>query len=102
MRTGRSRTPAGQHPTDTTDLESHNPGFGGAFAGIITAWIQGVVATLPVGGFNSRSLRASAGLRQARVWRGRPLSLAAMSSRWALVCPDKTVPLGKYWRSSPL
>ena len=48
------------------------------------------------------SLSFSAGVAQPRVWRGRPLSSAATRSSWSWLWTARSVPLGKYWRSSPL
>jgi hypothetical protein len=48
------------------------------------------------------SFNASAGVFQLRVLRGRLLSAAATASRSAALCLIRSVPLGKYWRSSPL
>ncbi len=48
------------------------------------------------------SLSFSVGFFQWRVSRGLPLSWAATASRSAWECTDRSVPLGKYWRSSPL
>src|SRR6266404_5157503 len=36
------------------------------------------------------------------VARGRLFKLSAMASSSSCVCTDKSVPLGRYWRSSPL
>nr|KEP23651.1 hypothetical protein DA06_06330 [Georgenia sp. SUBG003] len=41
-------------------------------------------------------------MRQSRVMRGRPLRRAATSSRRSGPWTDRSVPLGKYWRSRPL
>src|SRR4029453_8480016 len=65
--------------------------------------VQGVVATPPaVDGFDSSLLSASAGVCQFKVLRGRPLSAAATAARSSALCLLRSVPLGKYWRSSPL
>ena len=48
------------------------------------------------------SSRASAGVFQPSVLRGRVLSASATASRSSRECRDRSVPLGKYWRSSPL
>src|SRR6201989_451626 len=45
---------------------------------------------------------ASAGVFQPSVLRGRPFSSSATAASSAGVCPARDVPLGKYWRSSPL
>src|SRR4029450_269855 len=85
-------------------------------------WVQGVVATPPAvdgldssssrasaGVFQSRGVRggvvgagAAAGVFQSRVLRGRLLRAAATAVRSSALCLLKSVPLGKYWRSSPL
>src|ERR671911_1243026 len=66
-------------------------------------WVQGVVATSPaVDGFDSSSSRASAGVFQSRVLRGRRLRAVATAVRSSALCLLRSVPLGKYWRSSPL
>jgi hypothetical protein len=45
---------------------------------------------------------ASAGVFQASVFRGRALSTAATAAISSALCRLRSVPLGKYWRSSPL
>ena len=45
---------------------------------------------------------ASAGVFHPRVLRGRPLRASAISARSEAVCTLRSVPLGRYWRSSPL
>ncbi len=47
-------------------------------------------------------MRASAGVCQPSVLRGRLLSAAATASSSVAVCWLRSVPLGKYWRSRPL
>ena len=49
-----------------------------------------------------RSSRVSAGVRQPRVLRGRPLRAAATEVRSSAVCLLRSVPLGKYCLSKPL
>ncbi|TXS64154.1 hypothetical protein EAO76_39860 [Streptomyces sp. sk2.1] len=62
---------------------------------------QSVVAT-PASGVKSRcSLRASAGVFQARVLRGLLLSARATASSSLASHRDRSVPFGKYWRRSP-
>src|SRR4051812_42048805 len=63
----------------------------------------GVVAT-PGGqaGWSSRSRRASAGGRQLRVLRGRPLSSTATAGGGSGGGTDRAVAFGKDWGSSPL
>ncbi len=63
------------------------------------ARVQGVVATLPCWIKNRWSLRASAGVLQPRVLRGRLLRAAATAARSPAVCLLRSVPLGKYCRS---
>jgi hypothetical protein len=63
---------------------------------------QGVVATLLRWINSSCSFRASAGVFQPRVLRGRLLRAAATAARSLGLCLLRSVPLGKYWRSSPL
>jgi transposase InsO family protein len=46
--------------------------------------------------------RASAGVTQSRVFRGRALRVAAMAASVSALCTLRSVPFGKYWRSSPL
>ena len=48
------------------------------------------------------SLSASAGVLQPSVLRGRLLSAAATAARSSASWRARSVPLGKYWRSSPL
>ena len=45
---------------------------------------------------------ASAGVFQASVFRGRELSAAATAASSSALCMLRSVPFGKYWRSSPL
>src|SRR6266567_576568 len=66
------------------------------------ARVQGVVATLPCWIKNRWSLRASAGVLQPRVLRGRLLRAAATAARSPAVCLLRSVPLGKYCRSRSL
>ena len=44
----------------------------------------------------------SDGLSQPRVSRGRLLSEWAAALRSSWLCMERSVPLGKYWRNSPL
>ena len=60
--------------------------------------VQGVVATRQ----SSSSLKASDGVFQPRVFRGRRLSVAATAATSLALCRLRSVPLGKYWRSRPL
>ena len=46
--------------------------------------------------------RASAGVAHSRVFRGRALRVAAMAASVSALCALRSVPFGKYWRSSPL
>ena len=46
-------------------------------------------------------LNRSAGVSYSRVFLGRSLSSLATASNFAWLCTDKSVPLGKYWRSNP-
>src|SRR5215207_2409340 len=64
--------------------------------------VQGVVATPPRWIESSCSFRASAGVFQPRVLRGRLLRAAATAARSPALWLLRSVPLGKYWRSSPL
>jgi len=48
------------------------------------------------------SSRASAGVFQPSVFRGRALRAAATASSSSRECLDRSVPFGKYWRSRPL
>src|SRR3954447_13978753 len=50
----------------------------------------------------SNRLSASAGVFQASVFRGRELSAAATAATASALCMLRSVPFGKYWRSSPL
>jgi len=65
-------------------------------------WIQLVVATPACWSDRRCSSRASAGVRQERVLRGR--WLRALATAWisSALHRERSVPLGKYWRSSPL
>jgi transcriptional regulator with XRE-family HTH domain len=64
------------------------------FAGGWTRRIQAVCAR--------SSASFSDGFMNPRVLRGRSLRLAAMRARSAAEWADRSVPLGRYWRSSPL
>src|SRR5664279_5527120 len=64
--------------------------------------IQAVVATVGAKGPNSNCCIMSAGVFIPRVFRGRAFSSAATSIRRPELWADRSVPLGKYWRSSPL
>ena len=63
---------------------------------------QGVVATRPRWCESSSSLKASDGVLQPRVFRGRRLSVVATAAMSLALCLLRSVPLGKYWRSKPL
>ena len=63
---------------------------------------QAVVATGGFSGSNSRRCMAFAGVIQPSVLRGRSLSSVATSRSRPGECTDRSVPLGKYWRSRPL
>src|ERR1700712_3265469 len=65
------------------------------------ARVQPVVATL-VCADRSAASNASAGVRQSRVLRGLVLSASATASRASVLWALRSVPFGKYWRSSPL
>src|SRR5450631_2700248 len=62
--------------------------------------IQAVVATMGLSGSNSRRCMAFAGVSPPSVLRGRALSSVATSSSRAGECTNRSVPLGKYWRST--
>src|SRR5690625_1851584 len=65
-------------------------------------WVQSVVATLLSWIDSNCSAKTSAGVRNARTFRGRLFRARATASRsWASHL-DRSVPLGKYWRRSPL
>ena len=64
--------------------------------------VQGVVATRPRWCESSSSLKASDGVFQPSVFRGRRLSVAATAATSLALCRLRSVPLGKYWRSRPL
>jgi len=63
---------------------------------------QAVVATTGFSGSDSSRCMASAGVMNPRVWRGLPLSSAATASRYSALWTERSVLLGKYWRSRPL
>jgi HTH-like domain/Integrase core domain len=63
---------------------------------------QPIVATPPCWADCRYSSRASAGVFQPRVLRGLLLSVSATASISSAFQRDRSVPLGKYWRSSPL
>jgi hypothetical protein len=60
------------------------------------------VATPPCWSNSSCSLRASAGVFQPSVLRGLAFSAPAMASISSRLHRERSVPLGKYWRSRPL
>ena len=74
----------------------------GAWIANKTGRVQGVVATRPRWWESSSSLKASDGVLQPRVFRGRRLSVAATAAMSLALCLLRSVPLGKYWRSRPL
>jgi hypothetical protein len=78
-------------------------GFGGLFAtkALKDGRIQAVVATMGLSGSNSRRCMAFAGVIPPSVLRGLALSSVATSSSRAGEWTDRSVPLGKYWRSNP-
>src|SRR3954471_3629475 len=67
-----------------------------------TGWIQVVVATRPMWVVRRNWSRASAGVLQPRVFRGLLLRAIATAARSSALCTLRSVPFGKYWRSSPL
>src|SRR5215210_5356158 len=64
--------------------------------------IQAVVATWPVSVDRRNPSSASAGVFQPRVLRGLLLRAIATAARSSALCTLRSVPFGKYWRSSPL
>src|SRR5215213_2896328 len=60
---------------------------------------QAVVATTGFSGSDSSRRMASAGVMNPRVFRGLPLSSTATASRYSGSWTERSVPLGKYWRS---
>jgi hypothetical protein len=67
-----------------------------------TTWIPVIVATPVCQLGSSKARRRSAGVSQPRLLRGRALSSAATCWSSSGVCLERSVPLGKYCRSSPL
>ena len=51
---------------------------------------------------NSSGPISSIGFAKPKRLRGRSLSSVATQSKSIALCTEKSVPLGKYWRSSPL
>ena len=68
----------------------------------LSARVQGVVATRPCWSNSSCSLRASAGVFQPSVLRGLAFSAPAMASISPRLHRERSLLLGRYWRSSPL
>ena len=68
----------------------------------VASRIQPVVATPDCWSESRCSSRASAGVFQPRVLRGRQFKVAATASMSCALHRDRSVPLGKYWRSKPL
>ena len=66
------------------------------------SWILTVDATRAVYPCSSKAARRSEGVSQPSVLRGRVLSCSATAARSATLCRDRSVPFGKYCRSSPL
>ena len=64
--------------------------------------IQPVVATASIVSCLSSRSRASAGVCQPNVFRGRVFSECATALNSSAPCWLRSVPLGKYWRSKPL
>src|SRR5271163_1554728 len=64
--------------------------------------IQAVVATRSLSADRRNRSSASAGVFQSSVFRGRELRAAATAAISLALCMLRSVPLGKYWRSSPL
>src|SRR5271154_1135633 len=64
--------------------------------------IQVVVATEPLLTDRVSWSNASAGVFQSSVFRGRELRAAATAEISSALCKLRSVPFGKYWRSSPL
>src|SRR2546421_12076632 len=64
--------------------------------------IQVVVATRSLLADRSKWSSVSAGVFQSSVFRGRELRAAATAAISSAPCTLRSVPLGKYWRSSPL
>jgi len=62
----------------------------------VAQWAQGVVATVAYWTESIWSSSTSAGVRQPRVFRGRPLRAAATASRSSALCLLRSVLLGKY------
>src|SRR5690606_24087522 len=67
-----------------------------------SAWVQLVVATLSAIADRRSSSNASAGVLQPKAFRGRVLSARATAARSVALCAPRSVPFGKYCRSSPL
>src|SRR5215213_9273011 len=84
-----------------TGRDRSRPLVRAAYLQIHRARVQGVVATL-AGVDRSTSSKASAGVLQPRVFRGLALSAAATAASASALCVLRSVPLGKYCRSSPL
>src|ERR1700684_1211605 len=64
--------------------------------------IQAVVATRSLSADRRNRSSASAGVFQSSVFQGRELRAAATAAISLALCMLRSVPLGKYWRSSPL
>src|ERR1700678_2135101 len=74
----------------------------GAAVGELEGRIQTVVATRSLSADRRNRSSASAGVFQSSVFRGRELRAAATAAISLALCMLRSVPLGKYWRSSPL
>src|ERR1035437_3465050 len=66
-----------------------------------TGRIQSVVATVVCFSEYRCFVSASAGVFQPSVFRGRAFNVAAIAARSSVVCLERSVPFGKYWRSRP-
>src|SRR6476661_1623337 len=98
----RATAPGGGSSRPGTDLLVNNSARDDLFTP--DAWRFQLVNATPLllVGVDSSWSRASAGVAQSRVMRGRRLSSSATLARIPGPWKDRSVPLGKYWRSSPL
>src|SRR5208282_2565641 len=92
-------------PRNDPDRQEHDVGRRHAdlsLRSLQTGRIQSVAATPSFPADTSKWSSASAGVFQSSVLRGRELRAAATAAISSALFVLRSVPLGKYWRSSPL
>src|SRR3954447_20957408 len=90
------------HPYRREPIERAHDHADGVGSDPRIGWIQAVVATQSLLAARSNWSSASAGVLQSSVFRGLALRAIATAVRSSALCTLRSVPFGKYWRSSPL